>query len=808
LIKFFFAAIAAVVLLFILNCRFGNVPAIGPLMSPQEGFWQNAEASNENYSENISINGLKGNTEIYLDSLLIPHIVADDDYDLYFAQGYITAKFRLFQMDITARAAGGELSEILGPGLLNYDREQRRKGMVYGAENSLRVMQSYPQSEIMMTAYADGINAFIATVNERNKPVEYKLLGIDPKPWSPLRSALFLKYMADMLTGDVNDIGYTNLRKILSMKEFNILFPDVPDSIDPIVPKGTAFAKAQFIPKAPPDSQFTKDLSQICCSDNNSQPAHASNNWAVSGKLTKNGSPILCNDPHLDLNLPSIWFMIQLTAPGINVFGASLPCAPGVISGCNENIAWGVTNAQRDVKDYYAIKFKDASRKEYLYDGKYIPATQRIEEIKILNSKTLYDTVSYTINGPVMYDATFQNPMKNGMALAVRWTAHDTSSEIMTFYLLNRAKNYVDYVNAIMHFSCPAQNFAFASHSGDIAIWQQGAFPLRWKGQGKFIMPGWDSIYNWRGFIPREDNPHILNPASGFVCSANQHPTDNTYPYYYFGDFSETRAIRINDRLKHLSNITPEDMMSMQNDLYDEQAAMAVPLFLKHLSLSNPDSAESRFYNLIKNWNYVTDPSSVATTVYRTWRDSIYHYIWDDEFASLKNVPIEMPEWITTYDIMKNDTNNSFLDNINTQKKQTLSELITMAFTDASQDLVRMEKNRSLAWGDYRGTNIIHIALIPAFSQLHLRTGGDGDAVDAITLNHGPSVRLINVLSNIPENYFVYPGGQSGNPGSKHYTDMLNNWMNGKYYHFSLTTPSSTSVYLYHIHLISSNANH
>ncbi|MEN9525856.1 MAG: hypothetical protein RLZZ256_1240, partial [Bacteroidota bacterium] len=231
-------------------------------------------------------------------------------------------------------------------------------------------------------------------------------------------------------------------------------------------------------------------------------PSNGSNNWVLAGSKTRSGAPILCNDPHLELSLPSIWYEMQLQGPNSNVYGVSLPGSPYVIIGFNDSIAWGVTNSQRDVKDYYRIKFKDDSRTEYWFDGQWRKSKIRIEAIEVKGKGTIYDTVAYTIMGPVMFDASFTDTLAKGENLAVRWTGHDASNEGRTFYQLNRAKNYDEYEAAIQHFACPGQNFVFASKTGDIAIWQQGKFPARWPDQGLYIMPGEDSTFFWQGYIP------------------------------------------------------------------------------------------------------------------------------------------------------------------------------------------------------------------------------------------------------------------------------------------------------------------
>jgi penicillin amidase len=245
----------------------------------------------------------------------------------------------------------------------------------------------------------------------------------------------------------------------------------------------------------------------------------------VSGKKTHSGAPILSNDPHLSLSLPSIWYVIHLQAPGVNVMGASLPGSPAVISGFNDSIAWGVTNAQRDLIDWYKIEFKDKSKREYKSDDAWKPTRQVVETFKVKGKPDFYDTITFTHHGPVMYDERFKgdNEMKH---FALRWIAHDPSEEILTFFKLNRAKNHAEYMDALNHYASPAQNFVFASVSGDIAMRIQGRFPVRRKEEGKYILDGTLTRNEWQAFIPNEQNVMYKNPARGFVSSANQYPVD------------------------------------------------------------------------------------------------------------------------------------------------------------------------------------------------------------------------------------------------------------------------------------------
>lgn len=790
LLPFCFSLLITVLLLFILNRPIGTkVPMpLGSFLSPQTGFWQNAEDTAFNYSLDIQHADLKGNAKVYFDERLVPHVFAESDDDLYFIQGYLHAKFRLFQMDLQTRAAEGRASEIAGPVAVNYDKEQRRLGMKFAAENTLRVVEQDPAALARYTAYTKGINAYINTLTESSLPLEYKILNFKPEQWSNLRTMLLLKMMAKMLaSGTEHDLDNTNLRAILTSQQFNMLYPQVPDSLSPIVPRGTIFPRPMHnyrLPAGVDSVYFNNQRTITAGSQYREDRDNGSNNWVVAGSKTASGVPILCNDPHLELSLPSIWYEMQLTTPTSNVYGATLPGSPFVIIGFNDSIAWGVTNSQRDVKDYYTIRFKDKTKKEYWFDNAWKPAQQRIEEIKVKGGATVLDTVAYTIFGPVMYDAAYADTVTRQDALAVRWMAHHTGDDGGAFYKLNRAGNYNDYVSAIKGFECPGQNFVFASTSGDIAIWQQGRFPDRWQGQGQYIMPGQDSSYLWQGYIPQSENPHALNPERGFLESANQRPADDTYPYFIPGTYITPRGNAIEHFLNRMSSISVQNMMELQNNNYNILASQMLPVLLAHTNEAALTTGGRKYWNMIRQWNFDAGPQSVGQTIYQFWLDSLQRNIWLDELVKAgSRVPV--PEEQTLMELLKIDsTVLGFVDNKNTPQTETLKDLVTASLNSAAVMLAQSENDGKLTWSKFKDPAIYHLlkSNLPSFARAHLPVGGAGTVINAIKKSHGPSWRMIVQMSAKPEAYGVYPGGQSGNPGSRFYDNAVDNWVQGKYY--------------------------
>lgn len=784
IIFFFLFGIITTALVIILNSSVLLPVPLGRLLSPQHGVWQNAEPVDEDYTEELSFPELKNQVRVYFDERLVPHVFAANENDAYFVQGYLHAKFRLWQMEFQVMAAAGRISELVGEKAVDFDRDKRRLGMVYGAENSLKEVEKDPQTLAECNSYTAGVNACIERLTESSLPLEYKLLGYKPEKWTNLKSVLFLKYMALDLAGYEKDFEMTNAKSVFSSADFDKIYPYVMDSLDPIVPKGTVFSPPGIGLKIPAsaDSLYFDKKDSTVIEPLKPDRDNGSNNWAVSGSKTKSGAPILCNDPHLGLNLPSIWYEMQITTPSYSAYGATFPGAPAVIIGFNDSCAFGFTNAMRDVRDYYEITFKDKSRSEYWFDSTWHPTTFRYEDIKVKGRPDFIDTVAYTLIGPVMYDESYSGGRSiSHKNYAVRWKAHDSSNELRMFMLLNKAKNYGDYAEAVKYLHTPGQNCIFACKNGDIAIWDQGEFPAKWKRQGDFIMPGTDSSYFWQGMIPQQENPHQVNPERGFVSSANQLPADTSYPYYLGGSYPPYRGWEINKRLSAMQQITPQDMMALQTDNYNVFGEMALPVLLQHIQTANLTASEQKYLDLLRGWNYRNDPDSKGATVFVVTWDSLEAVVWGDEFAAAR-VNLDWPSASTLLDDMNKYPDFHFFDDIRTPQKETLSDDVTLAFKKAVAALDKADAEGKLEWARYKDTRVEHLARLDAFSRLHLPIGGGTHVINAAKEQHGPSWRMIVSLTPETEAYGVYPGGQSGNPGSRFYDNFIDQWALGKYY--------------------------
>jgi len=778
LVKFVLSLILTIAIFYALDTKLDSIPPIGKFLSPSQGIWQNEH--DESITGNLQIDGLIDDVTVHYDEQLVPHVFAQNDLDLYKAQGYITAKHRFWQMEFQTHASAGRLSEIIGEKALNYDRAQRRKGMIFGAENTLEKMKEDSEILKFLEAYSDGVNSYVNELNSKSLPIEYKLLDYQPEQWSVKKTALLLMYMTDMLCGGDEDLEYTNALREFGKDRFDFLYPDFFDFNDPVIPVETDWSFIDVAQTEKPQGELPLD--SISETMEKPDPDNGSNNWAVSGSKSYSGNPILANDPHLGLNLPSIWFVMQLATPEHNSYGATLPGALAIISGFNTHISWGETNATRDVKDWYKIEFKDNSRTQYKHDNQWKNTTVRVEEIKIKGKETYIDSVIYTHHGPVSYDHTFKgNGEKEGYAM--KWIGHVGGNNQRTLVDLNTSKNYDDYLNALKHWVAPAQNFVFASTQGDIALWIQGQFPNKWEGQGKFLMDGSNPDHDWQSFIPQEFNAHTKNPERGFVSSSNQHPTDASYPFYVFNDGYDTYRNRvINNFFRSNEKITIQDFKDLQNNNFNKKASELLPHMFEHMNTSSLNEDEDEILSIIKAWDFYSEKDQMAPSIWDLWWKKLYVLTWDE--YNTEDITLETPFIYQTISMLKNNPTDAFMDIVETPEKETANDLFLIAFKEAAKELIDWKvENGDFSWSDYKGTYVGHLLqALPAFSRFDLPIGGDKNTVNAAAENWGPSWRMIVEMTSPPTAIGIYPGGQSGNPGSKYYDNFIDQWAAGEYF--------------------------
>ncbi len=770
-------------LVFFLNKKIGSLPPLGKFLDPFNGFWQQAEPRKSVNERTLQIQGLMEDVTIRFDENRIPHIEAKNEEDLYFAQGYVIARDRLWQLDFQTRFAAGRLSEVIGEKALDLDKYNRRMGMGFGARNMESFVKKDPKMKRVLDAYTNGINAYINNLKPKDYPIEFKLLDYKPENWKPINSAYLLKLMSATLAAASNDFYMSNALSKFGPEVIKDLFPDYPFREDPIIPEGTKWDFDPIsIPKTPEETIINTKI-QL----KSKEEGLGSNNWAISGNKTTSGYPILANDPHLEMTLPAIWYQNQLTAPGINVYGVTIPGSPGVIIGFNKDVAWGVTNVGSDVLDWYKITFKDNSKNEYLVENDWKPVKKVIETIQVRGKESVTETVLYTHHGPIVYlegekPAGFPKSNNVPIGYALKWIAHQPSNDIKTFYSLNRAKNYTDYRTALTHYVAPAQNFIFASKENDIAITPNGYFPLKWKGQGKFLLDGSKSAHEWKGRVPAEHNPTVKNPPRGFVSSANQFSTDTTYPYYLHWEFSGyERGARINRQLATMDKAEVKDFQQLQNDNYSIHAENIRDVLVNNVTFSSLTDREKKALALFKAWTYRYDAREIAPSIFEWWHKALAQGIWSDEFTDT-SYPMVIPSRDRTVDLLISNENSRWYDDINTDRIESKKDIITKTFKATIDSLYKSygEMGIKWQWGHVKGTNIPHLAKISGFGTKTLFTGGSKTAVNAISQTTGPSWKMIVSLGDKVNAFGLFPGGESGNPGSFYYDNMVEKWAGGK----------------------------
>ncbi|WP_421762618.1 penicillin acylase family protein [Ekhidna sp.] len=780
-----------------LNSKIGSIPPLGKFLSPFHGFWQNAENEIIDIESTSLDEKLTDSVNVYFDDLLIPHVFAENEKDLFFTQGYITAYHRLWQMEFQLYSAAGRLSEILGPkigttDLIEIDRGMRRIGLMYGAENSEELFKTEePEVYEIIEAYTAGVNAYIESLAYKDYPIEYKLLDYTPEKWTPLKCFLLISNMNNMLSRGERDLEHTNALKKWGREVFDVLYPERPESIDPVIPIGTEFNFDPIVVEKP-NVTFPLEFTDPIISKPN--PDNGSNSFVVNGEKTANGKVILTNEPDLSLNLPSIWYVMHLNSPTINVMGATLPGGPGITIGFNDSIAWGNTNAKRDLVDWYYIQFKDEKRDEYLYNDNWVPTKKVIEEIKVKGSFSYFDTIVYTHHGPVVYDRNFNSRRTETLNLAMKWIAHEGSKEIKALYLGNKAQNYDEFVEAFSHFSGPPQNYSFASVSGDIALWVNGKFPVKWEEQGKFLMDGSNIDHEWKAYMPQSHNLHVKNPPRNFVSSANQHAADSLYPYYQYDySFEHYRGRRINDRLRVMDNIEVKDMMNLQHDNFNYNASEALPMMLDSLDSASFTDLEWEYYNKLKNWDYFNGPERQAPTIYEVWWRKLNTKLWDEIDSA--DIAVYRPNWYNTIEILKKRPDFEMVDNKSTEVRESSGDLYRQTFKEtitSLEEYLQKKEGNSLLWYTYKNTTIRHLLRINPFNKGKIKIGGNRSIVNAASSSHGPSWRMVVELGDGKVNAWgVYPGSQSGNPGNPLYGHMIEDWASGKYYKMLFETALS-----------------
>lgn len=783
----------------LLSIPLGPIPSLGQFLSPATGYLRNGRfTSKSSETQKLSFAALRDPVTITVDIRGVPHVVASNDYDLAFGQGFATARDRLWQMELQTAATAGRVSEILGEKALNFDIKQRKLGFLNAAiEEADFLKENSKEQYELLVAYSAGVNAYIQSLDPSEYPVEYKLLGTAPEAWTPIKCALFHKQMSWTLTKSYDDFKFTNALQKFSARELENLFPDYHHGSSPILDNELVQISSAPIPRGSvqqPLLQFDGILNLADSPANkksSSDGTHGSNNWVMDGLRTSHGYPVLANDPHLDLKLPAIWYEIQLTAPGVNVYGASLPGLPHVIIGFNEDVTWGITNSGNDVLDWYAMTLdKSSPSPRYKVDDEWKQTTLKKEVIKVKNGNDFVLDVLYTEFGPIAQEYNLEK--KNGntvvVPFAMKWTGSKPSNEFETFYRLNRANSVREMKNALRTYSVPGQNFMLADKTGSIGYVQAGAFPIRSRHFGRFVLDGSVSANHWREQIPFSHLPQTWSPDRGFIASANQQPTLLPSPGFSGGKWEFTsylRGSRINEKLAELAasgSTDTEELMQLQNDVVSLRAKKLVPTFVAWARAEKNSPSVAQALDLLTAWNFELGRESSEAVIWSAWWDTFYQKLWEDSFPAPHFKP---PSEDRTMELLLGDTIGGWPQSPQFLTFNKIPELALESLKLALEKINIFAKkastqNNTASWSSFRGTDIPHLANLAGFGIEKLSTGGNGDTVNATTRSHGPSWRMVVTWKDAkPKAWGIYPGGQSGHVGSLYYSNMIGSWVNG-----------------------------
>lgn len=778
ILSLFFALIGAVFLPLGLYLAVPQITGLPRLISVGEGMWQTKFPSLEKrvFSE------LKRPVDIAFDSNGIPHIIAKTEEDLYFAQGLLTAYYRLFEMDMTTRVAGGRLSELVGFPGLEYDRFFVSFGMKQAIRAETKKLLEDPDSGPMVTAYVKGVNAYIRSLRYKDLPLEYKLLNTWPQEWDESRVASLLKIMTFRLAGRNFTLGLSELIDKLGPEKVRQAFPEfMPANLEAyfIEPLGP---RRRGNPPSLDLQNHIRDFPPFI----RVMEGNGSNSWAVSPAKSKTGFSILANDTHLSYQLPAVWFEVQLLSPASNVYGGTFPGAPGVVLGFNPKLAWGVTNGTSDAIGWFEVEFKDDQSLDYRFDDGFKTAELENVPIAVKYQNPLMVPVLKTEYGYVL-------KREGKYGLAVRWTGDNASNEVKSIERLAQATSVDGCIEALKFWQNPVQNFSCADQN-HIAIYHVGDLPIRKEGEGWTIEPAVGASSLWQKNIPFEEMPHAVDPESGFVFSANERPVGPSYPYYLNWNFEEPfRGQRIRNLLNEKRKFDAGDFIQMQSDVLDQHALLAMPIFIKQLKTDDLDETEITVMQAMKKWDYLAHAKSFESSVFNAWWKQVEQILWKDLYLSKTPVLPKKARTIWFFRQLESDP-EKWKDWI--QPYASGGDVITLAFKRAVADLKQRAglDPQNWSWSDIQKTSLPHIAKIPGLGSDLLKMDGSAYSIMANRGNHGPTWKLIVEMGPKPRAWSQFPGGVTGNPLDPGYDKFVEPWSRGEMRHVDFWSNESEAM--------------
>ncbi len=712
--------------------------------TPTDRLTQLAEASLAQIEGEIGVPGLAREVEVLRDRWGVAHIYAQTVEDLFFAQGFVAAQDRLWQLDMWRRVGEGRLSEIVGAAAFERDRLARL--LRYRGDMDAEWTSYHPEAKTIVTAFVSGVNAFIRHRAD-NPPVEFKLTGVLPEPWDPevplLRMAglpMTRNAAAELrLARSVAELGVAEANRRDSPEPWHELQVPAGLSVDEIPAEVADIIGAGYepLPRIPLDAEHQRLLPRA-----GDDPGNAgSNNWVVSGAMTVTGLPLLANDPHRQISLPSLRYLVHLNGPGWNVIGAGEPALPGVAIGHNERIAWGLTIVGIDQQDVFVEQVNPADRNQVLWRGRWEKLRVEVDTIWVKDEGPRVVELRFSRHGPIVYEDTV-----NSRAYAFRSVlAEPGTAGYLGSLRVDQAENWEQFLSAMDHWLVPSENMIYADVDGNIGWQAAGLTPIRCCGWvGRLPAPGTGN-YDWRGFRPMSGLPREYNPARGYITTANHNimPPGYTPPLGYSWS-SPRRYERLDDVLSDSFGFSVDDFKRLQHDEYSQVAADAIAR-IRAVPAGSPEVLRAR--DMLAAWDARLDRRSPAAALFQVWQA-----LASDEAPG-------------------------------GPASSSRSDSMIIAALSAAVDSLEKVQGTDWSrwrWGAMHQTRFEH-PVIGAYDLPSVERGGDRTTVN-VTGQHGASFREIIDLSDWDGSVATSVPGQSGQPASPHYDDLLHAWADGEYF--------------------------
>ncbi len=766
------------------------------------GYWFITK-SHPQTSGALQLSGLEHPVTVVRDANGVPHIYADTPHDLFMAQGYVQAQDRLWQMEFNRHVGHAQLAELFGKDLVDEDTFLRTLGIPRAAQRDLQSIE--PQTLAPLEWYAQGVNAYIQT-HQDNLPLEFTLISHKPAAWQPLDTLVWAKVMAYDLGGNYDsELLRAALAKELGADALPILVPPYPTNGPFIIPESVK-QFSQIAPQSNPNAAYdigAPRFSKLIALNKTFgvlDEGIGSNNWVVDGTKTTTGKPLLANDPHLGIAMPSVWYMNALhcntvsDACPFSVAGYTFPGVPGVVIGHNDQIAWGVTNTGPDVQDLFIEKINPANPNQYEYMGKWEDMEIRNEVIKVKGAPDVNLQVKSTRHGPIMSDV-FEGVTE---PLALQWTAtRETSHLIDAVLKINTARNWDEFRAGLKDWDVPAQNFVYADTEGNVGYQAPGNVPIRAQGDGTMPVPGWTGEYEWKGYIPFDELPFVFNPSSHYIVTANNQVVPDSYPYLITKDWAAPyRATRIEELVRAKEKLSPDDFETIQGDVY------SIPLvklqqFIKPLTFEN--STASRALEYANAWDGRMARDSQGAAILEATYNALVEELFSKRLSAetFKMYQGDGNSTRQAIDLLLDQPESEWWDDPTTPARETRDARLTSAFQSGVNFLEKLYGGApsEWTWGRLHTATFEHpFGTIKPLNLLlnvgPLATDGHGFTItnagyrinaNGYAQRTVSSMRQIIDLTGWDAMRWIFTTGQSGQALSPHYSDLTEKWRDVKY---------------------------